>query len=90
MLLHYCASAGPHAGVNSLGAASTWRMLELKQWLNVTETMVTGLDPKTGSLRAVLAGYFALEDIALANYARRSVPMDVVLGRERIQKTQVD
>jgi trehalose/maltose hydrolase-like predicted phosphorylase len=62
--------------------------VELKQWLNVAETMVTGLDPKTG-LFEQFSGYFALEDIDLANYAGRSVPMDVVLGRERIQKSQV-
>src|SRR3984957_8426911 len=50
--------------------------------------MATGLDPATG-LFEQFAGYFALEDIDLANYAGRSVPMDVVLGRERIQKSQV-
>ena len=61
---------------------------ELKQWLNVAETMATGLDPKTG-LFEQFAGYFALEDIDLADYAGRSVPMDVVLGRERTQRSQV-
>jgi trehalose/maltose hydrolase-like predicted phosphorylase len=61
---------------------------ELKQWLNVAETMATGLDPKTG-LFEQFAGYFALEDIDLTTYAGRSVPMDVVLGRERTQKSQV-
>jgi len=61
---------------------------ELKQWLHVAETMVTGLDPATG-LFEQFAGYFALEDIDLANYAGRTVPMDVVLGRERTQKSQV-
>ena len=43
---------------------------------------------KTG-LFEQFAGYFALEDIDLANYAGRSVPMDVVLGRERTQRSQV-
>ena len=61
---------------------------ELKQWRNVAETMATGLDPKTG-LFEQFAGYFALEDIDLADYAGRSVPMDVVLGRERTQRSQV-
>jgi trehalose/maltose hydrolase-like predicted phosphorylase len=35
------------------------------------------------------AAYFALEEIDLADYAGRSVPMDVVLGRERTQGSQV-
>ena len=50
--------------------------------------MATGLDPKTG-LFEQFAGYFALEEINLADYAGRSVPMDVVLGRERTQRSQV-
>jgi trehalose/maltose hydrolase-like predicted phosphorylase len=61
---------------------------ELKQWLNVAETMATGLDPETG-LFEQFAGYFSLEDIDLKRYAGRSMPMDVVLGRERTQLTQV-
>jgi trehalose/maltose hydrolase-like predicted phosphorylase len=61
---------------------------ELKQWLVVAETMATGLDPETG-LFEQFAGYFSLEDIDLKNYEGRSVPMDVVLGRERTQKSQV-
>ncbi len=61
---------------------------ELKQWLNVAETMATGLDARTG-LFEQFAGFFALEDIDLANYAGRSVPMDVVLGRERTRSSQV-
>ncbi len=61
---------------------------ELAQWRSVAETMATGLDPKTG-LFEQFVGFFALEDIDLAHYAGRSVPMDVVLGRERIGKSQV-
>ena len=61
---------------------------ELKQWRKVAETMATGLDPKTG-LFEQFAGFFALEEIDLADYAGRSVPMDVVLGRERTQQSQV-
>ncbi len=60
----------------------------MKQWLNVAEAMTTGFDPDTG-LFEQFAGYFALEDIDLADYAGRSVPIDVVLGRERTQKSQV-
>ena len=56
--------------------------------MNVAETMATGLDARTG-LFEQFAGFFALEDIDLTNYAGRSVPMDVVLGRERTRSSQV-
>jgi trehalose/maltose hydrolase-like predicted phosphorylase len=61
---------------------------ELKQWHSVADTLTTGLDPATG-LFEQFAGYFELEDIDLATYAGRTVPMDVVLGRERTQQSQV-
>jgi trehalose/maltose hydrolase-like predicted phosphorylase len=61
---------------------------ELDHWRRVAETIATGLDTKTG-LFEQFAGYFDLEDIDLAKYAGRSVPMDVVLGRERTQRSQV-
>jgi len=61
---------------------------ELMQWRTVAETMATGLDPKTG-LFEQFAGFFSLDDINLADYAGRTVPMDVVLGRERTQRSQV-
>ena len=61
---------------------------ELKEWRTVAETITTGLDPKTGLLEE-FEGYFGLESIDLAAYAGRSVPMDVVLGRDRTQKSQV-
>ena len=61
---------------------------ELSQWRSAADTIAIGLDPKTG-LFEQFAGYFALEEIDLADYAGRSVPMDVVLGRERTQGSQV-
>jgi trehalose/maltose hydrolase-like predicted phosphorylase len=61
---------------------------EMKQWANVADTIVTGLDAK-GGLFEQFAGFFDLEDIDLTNYAGRSVPMDVVLGHERITQSQV-
>jgi trehalose/maltose hydrolase-like predicted phosphorylase len=61
---------------------------ELGRWRSVAETIATGFDPKTG-LFEQFAGFFALDEIELANYAGRTVPMDVVLGRERTQRSQV-
>jgi len=61
---------------------------ELAHWRDVAEGMVTGLDPGTGRIEQ-FAGYFDLEDIDLAQYSGRTVPMDVVLGRERTQASQI-
>ncbi len=61
---------------------------ELNQWQIVADTMATGLDPKSGIFEQ-FGGYFGLEDIDLNDYAGRTMPMDVVLGRERIQKSRV-
>jgi trehalose/maltose hydrolase-like predicted phosphorylase len=72
----------------SLAARLDLKDGELQAWLHVADTMTTGLDPATG-LFEQFNGYFALEDIDLAKYAGRTVPMDVVLGRERTQKSQV-
>jgi trehalose/maltose hydrolase-like predicted phosphorylase len=61
---------------------------ELASWRTVAETMATGWDRQTG-LFEQFAGFFNLEEIDLAAYAGRSVPMDVVLGRERTQRSKV-
>ena len=87
MSRHCCASAGPTAGT-SLSSRLGLDDAELKQWPSAADTMATGLDPETGRFEQ-FAGYFALEEINLADYAGRSVPMDVVLGRERTQRSQV-
>ena len=61
---------------------------ELARWTTVAETMATGWNPQSG-LFEQFAGFFDLEEIDLAAYAGRSVPMDVVLGRERTQRSKV-
>jgi trehalose/maltose hydrolase-like predicted phosphorylase len=61
---------------------------ELARWRIVAETMVTGWNSQKG-LFEQYAGFFGLEEIDLAGYAGRSVPMDVVLGRERTQRSKV-
>ncbi len=61
---------------------------ELNQWRSAADTIATGFDPNTG-LFEQFAGYFSLEEINLADYEGRSVPMDVVLGRKRTQGSQV-
>ncbi|MES2255577.1 MAG: glycosyl hydrolase family 65 protein [Pseudomonadota bacterium] len=61
---------------------------ELQHWLDVADTLATGLDPETG-LFEQFAGFHGLEQISLASYTGRSVPMDVVLGRKRTQESQI-
>jgi Trehalose and maltose hydrolases (possible phosphorylases) len=87
MWLACYANAGPSAGT-SLSSRLALGDTELLQWQTVAETMATGLNPQTG-LFEQFAGFFDLEEIDLTAYEGRSVPMDVVLGRERTQKTKV-
>jgi trehalose/maltose hydrolase-like predicted phosphorylase len=61
---------------------------ELAQWREADESLVTGFDAHSG-LFEQFAGYYALEPIDLAEYAGRTVAMDVVLGRERTRRCQV-
>jgi trehalose/maltose hydrolase-like predicted phosphorylase len=61
---------------------------ELADWRDAVLRIVTGLDPATG-LYEQFAGYHGLEPLDLADYADRTVPIDVVIGRERTQRSQV-
>ncbi len=61
---------------------------ELALWSDCAATLVAGQDPKSGLVEQ-FAGYFQLEDIDLRPFAKRSVPMDVVLGRDRVQQSQI-
>lgn len=61
---------------------------ELAAWHDVAGRLVTGPDARSG-LFEQFAGFFDLEPIDLAAYALRTVPMDVLLGRERTQQSQV-
>jgi len=61
---------------------------ELAQWAATADAMFTGLDPANGMFEQ-FAGFYGLEEIDIAQYADRTVPLDVVLGRERTQRSQV-
>jgi trehalose/maltose hydrolase-like predicted phosphorylase len=61
---------------------------ELADWRDAVERIVIGLDPATG-IYEQFAGFHALEPLDLAAYADRKVPIDVVIGRERTQRSQV-
>ncbi len=61
---------------------------ELAAWRATADALVTGFDEATG-LFEQFAGYFGLEEIDLAQYESRTMPMDVVLGRDRTQRSKV-
>jgi trehalose/maltose hydrolase-like predicted phosphorylase len=61
---------------------------EPPRWLRVARNIYTGFDARTG-LFEQFQGYFELEDIDLAPFEARTAPMDVLLGRDRIQRSQI-
>ncbi len=62
--------------------------VELVHWEEVAARLAIRFDPAT-DLFEQFEGYFGLEEIDIAQYDGRTVPMDVVLGRERTQRSQV-
>ncbi len=74
-------------------AEALWERLalsepELADWRDAVGRIVTGLDPATG-LYEQFAGYHKLEPLDLSLYADRKMPIDVVIGREKTQRSQV-
>jgi kojibiose phosphorylase len=61
---------------------------EVQEWQRRARKMELGFDTATG-LHEQFQGYFALEEIDLATYEPRTVAMDVLLGRERVQRSIV-
>ncbi len=57
-------------------------------WRRLADLMATGFDPRT-NLFEQYHGFFQLEDVDLAPYRGRTRPIDVVLGRERTQRSQI-
>ncbi|WP_437896095.1 glycoside hydrolase family 65 protein [Sorangium sp. So ce124] len=61
---------------------------EPDHWRDVADRLLLGIDPQTGLIEQ-FAGYFGLAPFSIADYAVRSAPVDVLLGRERTQACQV-
>lgn len=57
-------------------------------WVEIAGNLYTGFNPVTGLIEQ-FQGYFDLEDIDLASLEPRSAPVDVILGRERVQRSQL-
>jgi kojibiose phosphorylase len=61
---------------------------EVASWLRLADAIYTGFDPKTG-LFEQFRGYYGKEPVDLKAYEPRHTAMDVILGHERIQATNV-
>lgn len=61
---------------------------ETKKWENYRDHIYLGFDAKT-KLYEQFKGFYDLEYIDISKYEPRSAPMDIILGRERTQKSQV-
>ena len=61
---------------------------ELADWRDAMARIVIRLDPETGVYEQ-FDGFHALEPLELAAYAGRTEPIDVVIGRELTQRSQV-
>ncbi len=61
---------------------------ELADWKDAIDRIVIPLDPATG-IYEQFTGFHTLEPIDLDAYADRTVPIDVVIGRERTHQSQV-
>lgn len=61
---------------------------EPAQWLALAGAMYTGIHPRLRLIEQ-FDGYLGLEDIDLASFSPRSLPIDVILGRERTRGTQL-
>lgn len=77
--------------------AEVWRELcerlrlseeEAGRWPKLADAMFTGFNPKT-RLFEQFTGYFEKEEIDLKSYEPRSAAMDVILGHQRIQHSNV-
>ncbi len=60
---------------------------EVAKWLSVSRRLVTGFDPARG-IHEQFAGYFRLADVDLPPHAARTMPLELLLGRD-IAQTQV-
>lgn len=61
---------------------------EVRRWRRVAAGLVDGFNPHTG-LYEQFAGFFGLESVVAAGLAPRPFAADLVLGRDRLRRSQV-
>lgn len=57
-------------------------------WRRIAGAMTTGFDPRT-NLFEQFDGFYRLEELDLAAYRDRTMPLDILLGRERTQRAKI-
>ena len=57
-------------------------------WQHIADGLADGFDPATGLIEQ-FAGYNALEEIDLSSFEPRIVPIDVLLGHDRVARSKV-
>jgi trehalose/maltose hydrolase-like predicted phosphorylase len=62
--------------------------VERQRWADLAEALVDGLNPATG-LYEEFAGFFQLEPLLIRDVAPRPITADLLLGPERVRRTQV-
>jgi len=72
----------------ALSAQWTLGSNEVAYWEHIAASMYSGFDAHTGLIEQ-FRGYFGLEDIDPATLEPRTAPVDVVLGRDRVQRSQL-
>lgn len=61
---------------------------ELDQWADIARGLVVLQDPDSGLIEQ-FAGFFQCQPVDLSAYEPREAPMDVLLGRDQLQRSQV-
>ena len=61
---------------------------ELEEWAAAARDLYIGLDPKTGLIEQ-FRSYFALKDLPISRTVSRIVPVDVLLGLDRVMRTPI-
>lgn len=85
--------AGQLEGADSALWRSLMRRLgltrhELERWEAAAAGLVTGFDPQTG-LYEQFDGFFALEDVRIAELGERPLAADMLLGARRVEHAQI-
>ncbi|HEX6197125.1 MAG TPA: glycosyl hydrolase family 65 protein [Jiangellaceae bacterium] len=61
---------------------------EIASWRDLADRLVDGYDPATGRYEQ-FAGYHRLESLLVAEFARPPVAIDVLLGHDRVARSQL-
>lgn len=72
----------------ALSASLGLEAAELERWGGAARGMETGFHPESGLIEQ-FEGFFELEDLDLSLYAERNVPIDLLLGRERVARSRI-